>query len=83
MLRVEVPTGTTIGEAIRASGLLELEPALRDTTPDVGVWNRKAAWEAPVRDGDRIEVYRQLTVDPKQARRIRADIRRRRRAATG
>ena len=83
VLRTEVRSGATIGEAIIASGLLVLEPALLGTTPGVGVWNHKAEWNAPVRDGDRIEVYRPLTVDPKEARRIRADVRRRRRAANG
>jgi uncharacterized protein len=81
VLRTEVAEGTTIGEAIIASGLLALEPVLRNETPEVGVWNRKAGWNAPARDGDRIEVYRPLTFDPKEARRIRADVRRRRRAA--
>jgi len=34
----------------------------------------------PLRDGDRVEIYRPLTIDPKEARRIRAAVRRRRAA---
>lgn len=79
VLQVEVAPGATLEEAIEASGLLSLEPELRSGALDVGVWNRVARLDAVAREGDRIEVYRPLTVDPKEARRIRADVRRRRR----
>lgn len=78
LLRVELQSGATIEEAIAASGLLDVEPALRGVTLDAGVWNHRRPLGAPVRDGDRIEVYRPLTVEPKEARRIRAEVRRRR-----
>jgi hypothetical protein len=79
-LQVEVAAGATIEQAIEASGLLALEPQLRGSALDVGVWNRVVRLDSPVSDGDRIEVYRPLTVDPKEARRIRANLRRRRRS---
>jgi uncharacterized protein len=78
VLQTVVAPGTTVGQAIMASGLLELEPALREAELRAGVWNHRAALDAMVRDGERIEVYRPLTLDPKEARRIRADVRRRR-----
>jgi putative ubiquitin-RnfH superfamily antitoxin RatB of RatAB toxin-antitoxin module len=81
-LRVDVSPGATIGEAIEASGLLQLEPELQGRRVDAGVWNRRCSLGDPVRDGDRIEVYRPLTVDPKEARRIRAAVRRRRSSGT-
>jgi putative ubiquitin-RnfH superfamily antitoxin RatB of RatAB toxin-antitoxin module len=34
-----------------------------------------------LRDGDRVEIYRPLTVDPKEARRVRAEVRRRRKGS--
>ena len=80
LLQVEVAAGATVEQAIEASGLLALEPQLRGSALDVGVWNRVARLDSPVSDGDRIEVYRPLTVDPKEARRIRANLRRRRRS---
>ena len=80
LLQVEVAAGATIEQAIEASGLLALEPQLRGSALDVGVWNRVVRLDSPVSDGDRIEVYRPLTVDPKEARRIRANLRRRRRS---
>ncbi len=79
VIRVEVSVGVTVEGAIVASGVLSLEPDLTLQALDVGVWNRVAGLEQLVRDGDRIEIYRPLQVDPKEARRIRADIRRRRR----
>jgi len=78
VLDAEVEPGATIREAIEASGLLVLEPALREAPLDVGIWNQRAPQDALVGDGDRIEVYRPLTVDPKEARRLRAQLRRRR-----
>lgn len=78
VLHVELQSGATIEQAIDASGLLSLAPELHRGALDVGIWNRVARLDAVVRAGDRIEVYRPLTVDPKEARWIRADVRRRR-----
>jgi putative ubiquitin-RnfH superfamily antitoxin RatB of RatAB toxin-antitoxin module len=83
VLETVVAPGTTVGQAIMASGLLELEPALRDAELRAGVWNHRVALDATVRAGERIEVYRTLTVDPKEARRIRAEVRRRRGSGKG
>jgi uncharacterized protein len=79
-LPVQVAAGSTLREAVLASGLLELEPSLAGRTLDLGVFNRPRAADAEVRDGDRIEVYRPLTVDPKVARRARAEVKQRRRS---
>ncbi len=78
VLQVALESGATVEQAINASGLYSLAPELRRGALDVGIWNRAARLETVVREGDRIEVYRPLTVDPKEARRIRADVRRRR-----
>ncbi len=83
VLRVEVQAGATIGEAIAASGLLDAEPELRHVKLDAGVWNHRRPLGALVHEGDRIEVYRPLTVEPREARRIRAEVRRRRSANMG
>ncbi len=78
VLQVALESGATVEQAINASGLYSLAPELRHGALDVGIWNRAVRLETVVREGDRIEVYRPLTVDPKEARRIRADVRRRR-----
>jgi putative ubiquitin-RnfH superfamily antitoxin RatB of RatAB toxin-antitoxin module len=75
---VEVPAGSTLRDAVVASGLPSQVPQLDCAALDLGVFNRLRNPDAPVREGDRIEIYRPLAIDPKQARRIRAEIRRRR-----
>jgi putative ubiquitin-RnfH superfamily antitoxin RatB of RatAB toxin-antitoxin module len=75
---VEVPAGSTLRDAVVASGLPQQVPGLDPAALDLGVFNDLREPDEPVRDGDRIEVYRPLAIDPKEARRIRAEIRRRR-----
>jgi putative ubiquitin-RnfH superfamily antitoxin RatB of RatAB toxin-antitoxin module len=66
---LELPAGTTVGQALAASGWLERYPEIE--TASLGVWGRKASLEKPLRAGDRVEIYRPLRVDPKVARRER------------
>lgn len=69
---LELPAGTTLLEAVRRSGLAERWPQTIDAAhPDAGIWGRTATAQTPLRDGDRIELYRPLLVDPKEARRQR------------
>ncbi len=75
---VTLPPGATVGDAVRAAGVLERRPEIAQAAPDVGVWGRACALTQRVEHGDRVEIYRPLTVDPKEARRVRADVRRRR-----
>ena len=75
-VRVELAAGSTIGDAVRASGLL----GDHRIELDLGVFNHPRKQDAPLREGDRVEIYRPLTIDPKEARRIRADVRRRRKS---
>ncbi len=80
-LPVELTRGSSLQEAVAASGLLQQAPELAGQPLDLGVFNRLRQASEPVHDGDRIEVYRPLAVDPKEARRVRAEVRRRRKAA--
>ena len=71
VIALEVPAGTTVGEAIHSSGLgerhgIDLSSAL------TGIFSRRVSLETVLRDGDRVEIYRPLKADPKQARRRRA-----------
>jgi len=70
----------TVGEAIAASELRRQVPQLASAELAVGVFGQPRTLDDAVHDGDRVEVYRPLTIDPKQARRVRAAVRRRRRA---
>ncbi|WP_119154237.1 RnfH family protein [Caldimonas tepidiphila] len=63
--------GSTVLHALRASGLLERHPEIDPGSQPVGVWGRKCPLSQGLRDRDRVELYRPLTVDPKEARRLR------------
>lgn len=70
-VRVDVAAGATALDALRASGLLDRFSSLDVSSQTVGIWGRACALDAPVHDGDRVEIYRDLTLDPKEARRRR------------
>ena len=69
---VEVAAESSALDAIRASGLLERFSEIDISTQSIGIWGRRCALDASVREGDRIEIYRPLAADPKEARRRRA-----------
>ncbi len=72
LVSLQLTTGSTLADAIALSGLpdrfegFELDPAR------VGIFGQKAKLEQVLRDGDRVEIYRPLIADPKEARRQRA-----------
>jgi len=68
---LELPTGSTVAEAIAASGIAN-EFGVDTQTLDTGIWSRRVAAETVLREGDRVELYRPLRIDPMQARRLRA-----------
>ena len=68
---LDLPAPLTVRDALAASGLLEAHPGINMATQRVGIWGRRCRLEDSVREGDRIEVYRPLSVDPKEARRLR------------
>lgn len=69
----EVPAGTTLHEAIKASGILALEPEIDLSVCQVGVFGKLKTLDTVLRAHDRIEIYRPLIADPKTSRRRRAE----------
>lgn len=67
-----LPDGATVADAIAQSGIREAWPDLEIRADRVGIFARKASLDTMLRDGDRVEIYRPLEVDPKEARRLRA-----------
>jgi uncharacterized protein len=78
LTEVKLPAGATVADAIRASGVLDRRPQMVTAAPEVGIWGRACAMTQRLVDGDRVELYRPLMVEPKEARRVRAEVRRRR-----
>ena len=72
ILTVQVPPGTTIAEAIRLSGVLERFPEIDLAASKVGVFGKVGRLEQELAAGDRVEIYRALIADPKEARKQRA-----------
>jgi putative ubiquitin-RnfH superfamily antitoxin RatB of RatAB toxin-antitoxin module len=70
--RLRVPYGTTIGQAIAASRILERHPQIDAGAMRVGIFGQRKPLAAIAVDGDRIEIYRPLIADPREARRNRA-----------
>lgn len=69
--------GATLAEAVAASGLRDAFRELAEGPLDHGVFGRPCRADRTLAEGDRVEVYRPLQVDPKEARRARAQARRR------
>lgn len=67
---LELAPGSTVLDAIEASGLLQRLPQI--ACGRAGVWGRPVSPETRLRDRDRVEIYRPLIADPKKVRRERA-----------
>lgn len=70
-LALTLQTGCTALQALNLSGLPDQYPQLREGTLSLGIWGRRCEPDTVLQEGDRLEVYRPLTVDPKVARRER------------
>lgn len=71
LVRLCLHAGATVGDALHASGLLQRHPEIDLGLHKVGVWGKLRSLDTLLRDRDRVEVYRPLQVDPKEARRQR------------
>ena len=69
LVELMVDPGATVADAIAASGLEGQFPDQRIGSQPVGIWGRLVTRETRLTDGDRVEIYRQLEIDPKEARR--------------
>jgi putative ubiquitin-RnfH superfamily antitoxin RatB of RatAB toxin-antitoxin module len=69
---MQVEPGTTIGQAIEQSGVLETFPDINLATAPVGIYAKKKTLDTVLRERDRVEIYRPLVADPKDSRRRRA-----------
>ena len=68
---VSLVPGATVAEALISCGIFEEFANLRESSFSLGIWGLKTQLTQPLQDADRIEIYRDLRVDPKVARRER------------
>ena len=74
IVSVKVPEGATALEAVKLSGIVDIFPEIEPDAIDMGVFGKviKDPASHELREGDRVELYRPLKIDPKQARLNRA-----------
>lgn len=68
ILEATVPEGATVADAITASGMVERFPQIGMDVARVGIFGRLAGLDAVLRSRDRVEIYRPLIADPREAR---------------
>ncbi len=73
LIALEVNDGTTLETAIHRSGLLQRFPEIDLRVNSVGVFGRRRPLDSVLNAGDRVEIYRLLSIDPKLARQRRAE----------
>jgi putative ubiquitin-RnfH superfamily antitoxin RatB of RatAB toxin-antitoxin module len=67
LLELEMAEGTTARQAVERSGILQRIPEIDLARAGLGIFGRVVAPDTPLRDGDRVEIYRPLIADPKPA----------------
>jgi putative ubiquitin-RnfH superfamily antitoxin RatB of RatAB toxin-antitoxin module len=72
-MRIEVPEGVTVKQAIELSGLLKRFPDINLDKQKVGIYGKVVKLDAEVKESDRIEVYRAIIADPNKVPRRDAD----------
>ena len=72
LLSFAVPNGTTLEESIKLSGIITHFPEIVPSDAKVGIFSHPEKLSTKVKAGDRIEIYRPLTADPKEMRKLRA-----------
>lgn len=69
---LSLPVGSTVKDAIKASAVCDVFPEIDLETMRVGVFSIFVGLNDELKSGDRVEIYRPLIIDPKEARRLRA-----------
>lgn len=72
LLTVNVEAGSSVADVIARSGVESQFPDLAVAELAVGIWGRRVSLDSTVNAGDRVELYRRLVIDPREARRQRA-----------
>lgn len=73
LVQLKLPAGSTVQQAIEASGLKQKHPEIDLAKNKVGVFGKLSKLDTPLRDRDRVEIYRPLIADPKEVRKKRAE----------
>lgn len=69
-IKLELPDGSTVEDALICSKIYETHP--ETTALAVGIYSKLVPMDTCLREGDRVELYRPLAIDPKEKRRLLA-----------
>jgi len=72
LVSVSMPSGSTVADALEMSKIGAAFPDENIAGLPTGIWGRPVDRDQTLADGDRVEVYRELEIDPKESRRLRA-----------
>lgn len=81
ILSIEVDENCLVEDAIKRSGILERYPQIDLASDKVGIFGKMCKLNAKLNDKDRIEIYRKLIADPKESRRQKAELEKKKKAA--
>lgn len=73
LVRLSLPPGSTVQHAIDLSGVLQKYPDVDLKSNKVGIFGKLTRLDAPLRDRDRVEIYRALVADSREIRKRRAE----------
>ena len=72
LLQISVPAGTTALKAVHLSDIENQVPSLSLDPNELCIFSEKVSPDTILKAGDRVEIYRPLTIDPMESRRLRA-----------
>lgn len=73
LVALRVERGTSAIEAVLKSGIPDLFPEIDMASAKIGIFGEVVALDTVLEEGDRVEIYRKLVMDPREARRRRAN----------
>jgi len=68
-LKLDLPDGSTVIDAIEESGVLDMFPEIDLENQKIGIYGKMTKPDVQLKEGDRIEIYRAITADPKTVKR--------------
>lgn len=80
IFELEVPSDCDVEQAIKRSGVLEAYPQIDLASSKVGIFGKLCKLNASLKNKDRIEIYRKLIADPKESRRQKVELERKKAA---
>lgn len=68
-LKIDLPDGSTVIDAIEESGVLDMFPEIDLENQKIGIYGKMTKPDVKLKEGDRVEIYRAITADPKTVKR--------------